>query len=258
MLESLRRRPLLTYFVLAFALSWLFWIPMASLPQSSIQFFILKRVGNIWPSVVAIALTGLFTGRAGLREMFDRLVRVRVPAIWYAVTLLLYQLLQLVAAGAPGLFGLARIAFPGVGPLDVFGALLWASLGEEFGWRGFALPRMQGRQSALAASLLLGVIWGFWHLPLKIAEGNSLPIFLWFVLVGPLPNSVLMAWIYNNAEGSLFLMILFHVMIDLTMVTGNSIASAVLYGVLIWAIVAAVVVFTRPASLTRTATASPA
>lgn len=231
---------------------------MALYPQSSIQFFILQRSGNIWPSVVGIVLTGLFAGRAGLREIFDRLVRVRVPLVWYEVTLLLFPVVQLVAAAAPSLFGLGRIAFPGVGPLDVFGYLVWASLGEEFGWRGFALPRMQARQQALAASLLLGVIWGFWHLPLKIAIGNSVPIFLLFVVTGPLPNSVLMAWIYNNAKGSLFLMILIHLMLDLTIATGSGIASAVLYGVLIWAIVAAVVVFTRPASLTRTATAAPA
>jgi CAAX protease family protein len=124
-------------------------------------------------------LTALFSGKSGLGEVFRRLGRVRVPLIWYAVVLLLLPALQLVAIGVPTLLGLTSMtfAFP---VLDVLNVFIFASLGEELGWRGFALPRMQARQQAFAASLLLGLIWSLWHIPLKIAMGATLVYYISF------------------------------------------------------------------------------
>jgi membrane protease YdiL (CAAX protease family) len=89
--------------------------------------------------------------------------------------------------------------------------ILLISLGEEFGWRGFALPRLQERFSALNASLVLGVVWGFWHFP-GFLIGTGVPLdlpfgvfLLWTVLA-----TVLMTWIYNNTGGSILSAILFH------------------------------------------------
>ena len=261
LIQTLKRHALLTYFVLAYVLTWAFWIPMIFLAYYSPLWTTFWDVGNIMPSLVGILLTALFLGKSGLLELFRRLGQVRNPLIWYAVVLLLFPVLQLVAIGIPRLFGLASIAFAfPVGA--VLSAIVFAALGEELGWRGFALPRMQARQQAFAASLLLGVLWGLWHLPLKIAVGTSPLGFIDFVLSGPLPNAVLFTWVYNNTKGSLFLMVLFHAVLD---IVGDTILAPsttwivpVLYLILIWVVVTLVVVRAGAAWLSRNSTVAPA
>ncbi len=185
--------------------------------------------------------------------------------VWYAVVLLLPLVLQLVAIGVPTLLGLATIAF--VFPvLAVFGSFFTAGLGEELGWRGFALPRLQARQSAFAASLLLGVLWGLWHLPLRIAMGQPLTLlglvsFIYSV-VSLTGISVLFTWVYNNTRGSLFLMVLFHGVFDLVSYTilasSNTWIVPVLFLILLWVVVTIVVVRAGAARLSRTVGVAPA
>jgi len=169
-------------------------------------------------------------------------------------------MLLLVAIGVPTLLGLTSIAF--VFPVGlVLAAIFVAALGEELGWRGFALPRMQARQQAFAASLLLGVLWGLWHLPLLIARGISPLGYLDFVL-SIIAYSVLLAWIYNNTQGSLFLMVLFHAVFDIAALmilpTSSTLIVPVLYLILLWVVVTLVVVMAGAARLSRSSTLAPA
>src|SRR5262245_14554069 len=212
--QTSKRYPVLTYFVLVFVLSWAFWIPTAiTHDTTSFPLVVFAALGNIVPSLVGILLTVLFGGKSGLGEVVRRLGQLRVPRIWYVVVLVLPPVFRLLAIGTPTLLGLATIAVavPVVGVLGSF----VAGVGEELGWRGFALPRLQARHSAFAASLLLGVPWGLWHLPPSIAEGMDLLGFLNFVLFIT-GLSVLFTCVYNNTNNSLFLVILFHVMWDLS------------------------------------------
>jgi membrane protease YdiL (CAAX protease family) len=216
------------------------------------------------PSLVGILLTALFSGKSGLFALFRRLFQVRVPLIWYAFVLLYLPVLQLVTLGVPTLLGLATIAFafPVVG---VFGSFV-SGFGEELGWRGFALPRMQARQSALAASLLLGVLWGLWHLPLAIAQGGPLTaaclVQFIFFLLHVIAYAVLFTWVYNNTKGSLFLLVLFHTVGDFagwTILTPSTTwIVPVLYDALLWVTVALVVVMAGAARLSRSSTLAPA
>jgi len=84
-------------------------------------------------------------------------------------------------------------------------------MGEEIGWRGYALPRLQTRRSALSASLILGVIWGFYHLPLSFTGSafRSPSIVIPFV-ISTIALSVILAWVYNSTGGSLLLVVLLH------------------------------------------------
>jgi membrane protease YdiL (CAAX protease family) len=249
-IQALASHATLTYFVLAFVLTWAFWIPMIFTAPGSAPFFLLWDVGNVFPSLVGILLTALFTGKRGLRDLWRRVARVDVPLRWYAVALLLAPLLQLAAAGVPAALGLVTVTFAWT-VWNGIGALFMAAIGEELGWRGFALPRMQAHRQALAASLLLGVIWGLWHLPLKIATGLDAAGYIGFV-VGAVAHTVLFTWVYNNTRGSLFLMILFHTSIDIIFVFPSSTSIvAVLYGILLWTTVAVVVVVEGPARLAR-------
>ena len=130
---------------------------------------------------------------------------------------------------------------------------------------------MQARQSALTASLLLGVLWGLWHLPWRIALGLPLTAtgFVQFIIFYPLMLtawSVLMTWVYNNTKGSLFLMVLFHASgnISLNMFTAsgtflgtNNGIAFILYVILLWIAVIIVVVLAGPARLTRLSSSAP-
>lgn len=255
LIQTLKRHALLTYFVLVFVLTWAFWIPLALIHPFS---FVLFVVGNSMPSLLGILLTALFSGKSGLGELFRRLGRVRVPLIWYAVVLLLLPVLQLIAVGIPTLLGLASIAFA----FPVFFVIsgFVAGLIEELGWRGFALPRLQARQPAFAASLLLGVLWGLWHLPLRIAFGLPLTAaglvqFIYFLLMIT-AFAVLLTWVYNNTKSSLFLMILFHAVFNIVPFTilyspSNTWIVPVLYLILLWVVVTIVVVMAGAARLSR-------
>jgi uncharacterized protein len=265
LIQTLKRHPLLTYFVLVFVLSWAFWIPLALIHPFS---FVLLLLGNSMPSLLGILLTALFSGKSGLGELFRRLGRVRVPLIWYAVVLLLLPVLWLVAVGVPTLLGLATITFALSGFIVVAGFV--AGLEEELGWRGFALPRLQARQPALSASLLLGVLWGLWHLPLRIAFGLPLTAaglvqFIFFLLMIT-AEAVLFTWVYNNTKGSLFLMVLLHAVGNIALGTiiapgtllGNNWIGFILYVILLWVAVTIVVVMAGPARLSRSSYVAPA
>ena len=245
-IHTLKRHPVPAYFVLAYALSWACWIPPAiARTWTSFPFIVFAVAGVGMPGLLGIVLTALVSGKAGLAELFGRLGRARVPLMWYAVVLLLI----------PALLGLATITFAFSG-FAVLGALSSALL-EELGWRGFALPRMQARRPAFTASLLLGVLWGAWHLPLRIAQGlpltaAGLAVFLLTVLLIT-AWAVLFTWVYNNTNGSLFLMVVLHAVIDITPATiqpSNWIGAALLL-ILTWATVALVVTRAGAARLSR-------
>jgi hypothetical protein len=124
LIQTLKRYPLLTYFVLVYVLSWACWIPLAIAKTSaSFPFIVIATLWNIMPSLVGILLTALFSGKSGLGALFRRLGQVRVPLIWYAFVLLYPPVLWLVALGVPTLLGLTTIAFafPVVG---VFGSFV--------------------------------------------------------------------------------------------------------------------------------------
>jgi uncharacterized protein len=274
--EALKRHALLTYFVLTFVLTWLCWITLdillpngfqsatsssgASHPSALVLLFLL---GNIVPSSIGILLTRIVAGRGSLRALFSQVVRWRVNPGWYGVVLLLPPLLTI---GALALAVALGSGVPALSIAAIVGGLAGAfvaPLGEEFGWRGFALPRLQAQRSALGASIVLGLLWGLWHVPIWIWEKTASPTLL-------LPDlglriliiaafGVLMTWVYNNTGGSLLLMILFHLSIVMTsyypfpqpLSTGISWVQTLLYLGLLWAVVLVVVVAYGPGRFMR-------
>ncbi len=263
LIQILKRHALLTYFVLVYVLSWACWIPSAISQDTTHPFSLsLIGLGSITPSLVGILLTALFSGKSGLGALFRRLGQVRAPLIWYAVVLSLLPVLWLVAVGVPTLLGLATITFAWSGFIAI--RALPPGLTEELGWRGFALPRLQASLPAFVASLLLGVLWGLWHLPLLITFGLPLTAaglvqFIFFVLMIT-AWAVLFTWVYNNTRGSLFLMALFHSVPNIVMSTivGNNGIGSVLYVILLWVAVTIVVVRAGAARLSRSSDLAPA
>jgi uncharacterized protein len=204
-----KRHPLVVFFVLAYVLTW----PMIPLLTVSPLFGLPALFG---PALAAIIVIAVVDGRPGLRDLLGRMVRWRVGARWYAVALGLPMVLALTAAGLNLLLGAQTSV--NFGGLSVLNFVVFALIvGEELGWRGYALPRLLAERSALAASLILGALWGVWHLPTFFVPGApqyGLP-FSAFVLL-TMAYSVVMGWVYVHARGSVLIASLLHGAINLS------------------------------------------
>ena len=227
----MRRPPVLAgsglavYFSLAFALAWACWVPAALSEQEviggSLPTALLVVLGTFAPSVAAVLAAARKGGGAGTRALLGQLLRWRVGPGWYAVALFGPAALMLVAIGLHVALGGAAPDFPKPSrwPLVavnlVLVLLVGGPLGEELGWRGFALPRLQARHGALRASVVLGIVWALWHLPLFAVPGapqGQVP-FLLFV-VQAIALSIFFAWAYNGSAGSLPVVLLLHASVN--------------------------------------------
>lgn len=219
-------RNLILYFVIAFAFSWLFWIPLAlaengvPLPEGLVTFLKSPFSLGAWgPFVAAFLLTGINEKWAGVKFLLKRGVDLRFKKIWllaiFFLPILIYSggILLSVATGKTAL-DTAVLTNP---PILIIGFLMVLLTGgplqEEFGWRGYALDRLQARHNALVSSIILGLLWWLWHLPLALIPGkfmvNGLPLFFMLAVVIVL-MTVLFTWIYNNTGRSLLAALLFH------------------------------------------------
>ena len=186
------------------------------------------------PNIVGVLVTARTDGRAGLSQLFARIVRWRFSWVWYAVALFLPVAAVLLAIGGGALFGAAPprvILDPGVFlPLLLINVLA-GPLGEELGWRGTALPRLLARWGALSSSLVLGVAWWMFHTPgflLGLFPPGFTPL---TSLVGAIALTVLITCMFNNTGGSLIPGSLMHLSINFaTAVMGVS-ESPTLYAV---------------------------
>lgn len=218
---------------MAFAFSWLFWVPQALvsrgvLPVPSILAdFLLSPLNPaaFGPLVSAFSLTYFNEGVVGVKTLLKRGVDYGFRKVWFIPIFLLFPamtggaLLLAVLSGEtlpelPTLYDIPMIAI-----MFAYIFFLGGPFQEEWGWRGYALDRLQARWDALPSSLLLGLTWGFWHLPLFFIPGSiqsQTPIWGFMILI--LCGSVLFTWIYNNTGGSILAVMLFHTMNNLSLV----------------------------------------
>lgn len=220
---SIKRSPLSAYFVLAFAFTWAILCPAVLAAQGIITVplssSVLITIATLGPAAAAIVVVRAEAGRSGIRDLLDQARRWRVKPIWYAIALMGPALMMMVAFLVWRLLGGPSLAAP---PLNAWLSvpilavvLLIPALFEEIGWRGLALPRLQDRHGALAASLIIGVVWGIWHLPIWFipeAGFSSLPFPIFVVFTTAM--SVLFTWLYNGSGGSVLLPALAHAAIN--------------------------------------------
>ena len=226
----IKKHPLLSYFALAFAISWGAVIVVAGGPgaisanseASEMQVTFLYPALIVGPSVSGILLTALLYGRAGLRELRSRLLKWQVGARWYALALLAAPLSVTVALL---LLSLTSTEFlpsmlttsdkASVLLISIIAGLM-VGIFEELGWTGFAIPRMRLRYGVLGTGLIVGLLWGAWHFPPFFwGSGTTsgvvpVALFLPVLLFTWLPAyRVLMVWVYDRTE-SLFVVMLMH------------------------------------------------
>jgi membrane protease YdiL (CAAX protease family) len=263
------------YFFLTgtFLWSWAIWIPTVwlhggkPLDQASTSFYIGLLAGAYGPSVMAIAVTALSGGKTEVRQLFSKFLVWRVGLRWYAVVLLLHPALRMIGilvlllrGGDIGRIDPTRWYLI---PLALVAAAPFGPLAEELGWRGFALPRLLRARGAIESSLVLGVVWFLWHVPLfwapagTIVSGapvtiRSVGLYLLFLVL----MSILFTWVYRHTRGSLLLAYLFHLSLtanayfvflpELTAQIARTAASYSLLPLLV--VVALVLLFDRAAS----------
>jgi uncharacterized protein len=210
---------LLLYLIAAFAISWsllglavLAGHGLITLPLPAAGLITLATLG---PFLAALGTTALETGRRGVRALLAQVTRWRVRSLWYAVALIGPALVMLTAFLLWLALGGPLLPVPPLATwlaVPILTAVLFVpALFEEVGWRGFVLPRLQSRYGALSASLLIGVAWAFWHIPLWFipnAGFANLP-FLVFIMFTT-TASLLFTWLYNGTGGSLLIVGLAH------------------------------------------------
>lgn len=211
------------FFLLTFGLTWALWWAVSVAAPGSVAFAVggpIFLLGVFAPGIVALALTAFAEGSASVVALLARIgrwavsARLYVIAIGYmAATKLSAALIHRIAVGEWPAFGDTPVAL-------MFAAILvstWTQAGEEVGWRGYALPRLAAHLGLGGASVILGVVWALWHLPLFMMEGTgstgqSFPIYTFHVTA----LSVAMSWLYWKTQGSLLLVMIMHAAINNT------------------------------------------
>lgn len=267
----LKQHPVMVYFILAYTISWAIELPLAASAQGWLQVPVppaLHYLASFGPMLSALIVTAATEGRQGIRQLLAGLVKWRVGTGW--ILFAIFSPIALFAAAAiagyaangawPDLALLGEVDYlPYLGIAGAF--LLWLltfGVGEEVGWRGYALPRLEKRHSALTATLMLGVAWALWHLPAffykdtYVAMGlvAGLPLLLLSILAA----SIIFTWLYNNTGGSLLMVILFHALFDFLSVSragGDNVAAIMSAGVMIWAVLLVILFKSRLMAIPR-------
>ncbi|QCB45566.1 type II CAAX endopeptidase family protein [Hydrogenophaga sp. PAMC20947] len=213
---------LIMFFALAFAWSWACWLLAPALQvDSPVAATTLALAGGFGPSLAAVVLVAYGAGMAGLRRWLLRCMRWRLRWHWFVLAFAFPVVIMGLAAAAHVVLGgtlppsraAGHVGMAAANFLLVF--LAGGPVGEEFGWRGYALPALQARWGWRVASLLLGVVWAIWHLPLFYSPGtvqSLLPGGLF--ALSAIAASVLFAWLYNRSGGSVIPVLVLHTAVN--------------------------------------------
>ncbi len=207
----------IVYIMIAFGISWVGWFILILSDTESSFFNPWKLLAAFGPSIAGLIVIALHSGKTSLIKIWHSLINLRgIRWHWYLVSLIIPPAIMLAALGIHIAMGGSGLSFND--PAEIyrvipifFLVLIFSVLGEEIGWRGFALPWLQKRFTALQSSLILGLIWSVWHLPLFWIPGDfhqQLPL-MWF-LIQTVSITILYTWIFNATKGSLLIILLLH------------------------------------------------
>ena len=218
---------LVAFFIITFLINWGLWVLLVFSPQFRLLTGAvgpdspLLYVGGYAPTIAAVFLVSWIYGPRGLKSFLARLLRWNVGIWWYVGLIVLFvgldlfvRLVSILSGGYVPPLGYSPALAAPLALLTLFTTT--GPLGEELGWRGLALPMMQQRYSPLVAGLILGCIWGAWHIPAFLFSGNpqsinAFPLYFVYLVCG----AILMTVIYNATGGSLPLMIIVHWLLNL-------------------------------------------
>lgn len=258
-------KQLLTYFGFAYLISWTIWLPLyghrfglTNLPALPFN----HAIGGLGPLIASFLTTWIFLKKEGLKQLLKKCFQAK-SFIYLAIVLFSPFLLAIIASiinhfvnSKPIILTglLTSKEFPNFNLLTFFiYNLLFFGFGEEAGWRGFALPRLQNNLNALTASIALTVFWALWHLPLFFYQTgftsmNVAAIFGWVFSL--LTGSILLTWLFNSTRGSILICAIFHSTLDIAFTTDLADKSIVNYmGILVTAWGILTIIIFKPKNL---------
>ena len=231
--KAFEGRNLLYFFLIAFGWTWIWWWILffsgwVTVPENigsrdadfgvgtSALVILFVALSPFGPTIGGFIMTGLTEGKAGVKALWKRFWNLKINWKWLLVIILWWPFLRLltnllgqVVDGQPYPLLQNPDQFWIFIPPLIISTFVNGGMSEEFGWRGYALPRLQAKFNALTASTLLGVIEGLWHYPLIIIgswwQDSILELLLWFVI-----TDIFRTWIFNNVNGNILAAILFH------------------------------------------------
>ena len=223
-------KQLLTYFGLSYLISWTIWLPLyghifglTNLPTFAFN----HAVGGLGPLIASFLTTWIFLKKEGLKKLLSNCLQIK-PVIYLVIALLSPFILAFFAViisyfinktpiNLSGL--LITKEFPPFNLLTFFiYNIIFFGFGEEVGWRGFALPRLQNKFNALIASIILTVFWALWHLPAFLYRPGYTTMDMASALgwvFSLLTGSILLTWLYNSSKGSILICAVFHSTVDI-------------------------------------------
>jgi uncharacterized protein len=256
--EHIQRNALVSYFILAFLISWAGSFAAGGPKFLRGEELTLADAGLMFlpmlagPSIAGIVMTAIVDGQPGLKKLFSRIRSWRQGGRWYAAAILIPPVFILVALGILVLF-----VSPDFSPVFVAIGLIvgvMAGFFEEIGWMGFAYPRMAQKNTALKAAIILGVLHALWHIVADYIGASGLrgaywlPHFMAMMVASMTAMRVLIVWVYENTKSVLLSQIMhasstgfLSVLVSTTISPAYSTLFYVVYAILLWGIVAALV-----------------
>jgi membrane protease YdiL (CAAX protease family) len=252
-------RDLAAYFILAYAFSWAIGIPLALAHQGMTSTILppwSHYLVGYGPMLSALVVTWATRGQDGVEALWLRLTNLQVGAVWWLIALS-PLIIGLVVALGMNLLGGGNITFARLGevhflpPLGIGALFLWLftfGIGEEIGWRGFALPRLQKGHNALTATGILAAFWALWHLPQFFYLFEPSIAIGW--AIGLFAGAIVFTWLLNSTKGSILVVAVWHGCFNYVTASsaGNGVLAAVVSTiVMVWAVL--VVLLYKPGNL---------
>jgi len=274
--QGFDQKNLIKFFIIAFVFSWIVWsigIILSNFTKMEIPFWLslfIVIVGAFGPLVGSVWLTFKNEGREAVNTFLKRGLKIReVPKlIWLAMFLIPITGMLVTIFLVRLRYGEGSLSFTGllIFPFYVVLMYLGGSLQEEYGWRGFALDRMQNKWNALVSSILLGIIWASWHIPLFFIKGaHQQNMNMGLFYISTVSATILMTWLYNNSNSNVFVALTFHsignsviIIADAEGVSQAAMSAGGLYNTIAQLVFALlVIIIWGPKTLTRTSPFAP-
>lgn len=268
-------RPILGYFILAYAISWLIWLPSLLISLGIINasqdiLDLWNNIGNLGvfgPTIAGFILVYKYEGKDGAKKLLVSGFNIKQPkAIWYLAAILPLLILAIIIwlifaflgspLPIPGSQQLENVNFfSGLGiALFLFVFMFAFALGEEFGWRGYVLDPLLDRWNASKTSLILGILWALWHLPMFFITGvgqnadfNRLgPLFLVNFILITMGLTFIYTWLYSNSNSNVFIVLVFHGITNTFATLFNlweTLESMTVSVILVWVIVFVLIIY---------------
>lgn len=223
-----QRYPVILYFIMAYTFSWT--IGLLLIANRHDTFHVptwLHYLTAFGPTVGAVVVTWLADGREGLADLWSRIIRFRVARHWWLIAVGLPILFAFIAMVVnristgmmPDMTRFGEVDY--LGDIGIIGAIaLWIAtygFGEEIGWRGFAFHRLHHRMGFIRSTLLIGILWGLWHLPFFLYKDNFMALGIGgFVLyiVSITMGSIVLSWLYHQSGQSILIVAIWHALFD--------------------------------------------